>query len=231
MDFNYIQRINGFSNLGSAFSTVLATDQPSVTTLTSIVHFLNSYVVSGQNIANNLVPKMASWDMSNVLHFDYMFYQAQLSNINITGISNWRLNKNLPSTFYLMSPGITSSFSNIDISNWNPIVSELDGAFSGGSFGTQNVIYPNITTWTLLPYVCANNAFTGNTLMNSILYDALLIKFESETTSRNCQWIDTKAIPTNSSAAARLSLCSTRGWSLSGNPSLANHCCPGGPNC
>lgn len=224
LDLNYLNQNVGFS---SYFTNVTANDTPNLLTLTS-VSYLHAYFTSNSNPVTNLIPKMATWDMSNVLEFDGMFFVSSMRTTDITGISNWRLNKVKPSTFKSMFQSMSSTlYTNISVADWNPVVGSMDYAFRN-----QNVVYPNITTWTLMPNVCANGAFDACNLVTSTLFDALLIKFANQTSSINCQWENIRANATSASAAARLTLCQDRGWLIQRqNPGSANFCCPGGLNC
>ena len=223
LDFNFLNR-NGA--LGTAFSGVSAVDQPSVSTLSSIINLFGYYNAPTTQVTN-FIPKMSSWDMSQITQFDLAFYNTRMGTTNLTGLSNWRLNSVAPSTFSYMFASMTSLVSNatIDVSKWNPLVSTMDGMFS-----SQNVAVPDIRTWKLMPYVCANDAFLNCNRMTNSLYDALLTKFDNETISTGCEWIGTVATPSIATSAVRTRLCVDRKWTLKNNLGVS-HCCPNGVNC
>lgn len=207
LDFNYLAI--GFSlPQQSFFTNVSATDQPSVSTLESLVGF--QYIFNtGFQPTTNIISSISTWDVSHITSFDNMFYVNIFGDIDINPLSNWRLNNQKGSTFYRIFSSITANYGGVDVSQWNPLVSNMDEAFYN-----QGVVIPNISSWILMPQVCANNAFSGNSLLSTTLYDALLIKFANETSSVNCIWSNLESTRSNTTEvnAAVNTLCHTRGW-------------------
>ena len=207
LDFNY-QDETGF--YPSYFLNVSATDQPSLSTLNSLVGF--QYVFKYDYYPEtNLISALSSWDLTHISAFDQMFYFNNLNNIDIRFISNWRLNNETGSTFSNLFTNLAASYNNVDVSLWNPLVLNMDKAFYN-----QAVVIPNISSWILTPQVCANSAFDANNLLTTPLYDALLIKFANETSSVNCIWSDLASTRSNTTEvnAAVTTLCRTRGWTI-----------------
>jgi len=211
LDFNYYPYF--VNSMRSLLTTISATDQPSINTLTSVRNLQYRYkTTTGNNVSpvTNFVTKIASWNMSNVLYFDNLYYNAVLSaGVNIGVISNWRLNPTTPSTFTQMFQLLTAPYSGVDVSNWNPLAAGLDLAFAN-----QNVVVPNITTWSLVPSICANNMISSTNQLTISLYDALLNKFAAETISTGCQWTDILVNSTSASDSAVIGLCA-RSWTIS----------------
>ncbi len=207
LDFNYLAI--GFSlPQQSFFTNVSATDQPSVSTLESLVGF--QYIFNtGFQPSTNIISSISTWDVSRVISFDNMFYVNIFGDVDINPLSNWRLNNQTGSTFYRIFSSITANYGGVDVSQWNPLVSNMDEAFYN-----QGVVIPNISSWILMPQVCANNAFSVNSLLTTTLYDALLIKFANETSSVNCIWSNLESTRSNTTEvnAAVNTLCHTRGW-------------------
>ncbi len=192
-------------------TTNSAIDQPSPTTLVDLTGLDGRK--SATAFRSNFISSITNWNLTNFLVFDSMFYSGYIPS-NYNNISNWVLNKVKPLSFYQMFylASANSSSLNISIANWNPIVSNLDLAFR-----SQNFLFPDIRTWTLLPYICANNFINAATLVTTALYDDLLIKFANETTSTNCTWTNTRAIISGSPAVtqALVTLCCNRSWTIS----------------
>lgn len=146
---------------------------------------------------------LSNWNMSKAVSVNDMFNAAYFPSLNVTG---WR--------FRAPQTSFQSTFANfylpniVDVSLWNPtLVSNLD------KFATGSYVYPNITLWNLRTDVCANDMINGNYVVDTPLYDALLIKFDAQTTSRNCVWTNTQVPRSNASDVAFNNLCN-RGWSI-----------------
>lgn len=207
LDWNYQPSpVGGGTN--SLFTTVTATDQPSFSTLTSIMNF---EYLKGTQITSTLPNAIATWNMSKIIYFDYAFSSVQLTS-DYNGLSNWVLNNREPVSMYSMFYGSSKTGSvDINVTNWNPLVGNLDYAFA-----FQTVVVPNILTWTLQPYLCANYMLQNinSAVLSVSLYDALLNKFAAETTSTNCQWTGIPVAKTIASLAARVTLCCNRTWTI-----------------
>jgi len=210
LDLNYYNTLpQGY--IFSDLSNILTVDQPSVDTLSSISNLQKLYYATGTNPSpmTNLAMKMSDWNMSKIFDFDFLYADAQIGDVNISSLSKWRLNTVNPSSFYFSFSQISANnIPGLDVSNWNPITSNLDYAFYN-----QNVVVPNITTWGLLRNVCANQAFSFCDLLTTVLYDALLIKFDAETESLSCVWSGIQANSTSISDAAVAGLCA-RSWTI-----------------
>jgi len=208
LDWNYF-RITTAVGV-SIFTTVSATDQPSPSTLTDVTGI--EYLKGAAQPATNLVLSMSSWNLTNIVSFANAFANVLLNTDN-NAMSNWTLSNTKPVDFYKVFNACSGSVGlNISIANWNPVVKDLDLAFQQSSG-----IFPDIRTWTLLPFVCANNFISQNTFITQTLYDALLIKFAAETSSRNCTWVSTQTTTSGSPAVAQalVTLCCNRTWTIS----------------
>ncbi len=209
LDWNYEKPSGFLGNPLSFFTTVSATDQPSVGTLESLVgfqYFYNSFIHPSTNMNSSI----AGWDVSKIRYFDQMFYDTYFAAIELFAISNWRINNQTTSTFFKTFELFRADYANISVSQWNPLVLNMDYAFRN-----QGVVIPDISTWILTNQVCANYAFENANLMTTELYDNLLIRFENETISVNCMWPNIYATRTNISDYAVNKLCNTRGWLIS----------------
>lgn len=206
LDFNYGSTVYTFS---TQFTTVSATDTPNMDTLTSLAGLQYNYNSNNDGVTN-FIPLLGNWNVSNVVVFDYMFYFTTLGSISMHGISNWTLNKLIPVSMNSIFYGMTASYTNVSVANWNPLAGKLDYAFAN-----QGVVIPDIRTWTLLPNVCANYMLNQCTTLTSSLYADLLVKFSNETVSTGCIWRN--IVPTTNTTPAFTAiqnLCCNRGWDI-----------------
>ena len=169
-----------------------------------------SYMFSGAYFGVNQT--LANFNMLKAENLNSMFDGAYGEGLNVSG---WRFGAyqvSFHATFanFYVNPNI------IDVSKWNPnLVINLD------YFATGSYVYPNITSWKLRRDICANDMLNFNYAVDTLLYDALLIKFANQTDSLGCTWQYTQVPRSNVSDTAYATLCG-RGWHISDTVDACN---------